>query len=108
MPLINCKRKLKLKWPKYCVLSAAGNYNGNDKYDKITFTIRGTKLHVPVVTLSARDNRKLSKLLIKEFERSVYLNEYKTKSKNKIQQMNLDIFKSDIYYLLLDSIDCLL
>ena len=31
MPLINCKIELKLKWTKYCVLSAAGNDdNGND------------------------------------------------------------------------------
>ena len=30
MPLINCKIELKLKWTKYCVLSAAGNDNDND------------------------------------------------------------------------------
>ena len=31
MPLINCKIELKLKWTKYCVLSAAANDdNGND------------------------------------------------------------------------------
>ena len=35
------------------------------------------------VSLSAKDNQKLSKLLSKGFERSVYLNEYKTKSENK-------------------------
>ena len=38
---------------------------------------------VPVVTLTARDNQKLSKLLSKEFERSVYWNEYKTISETK-------------------------
>ena len=35
-------------------------------------SIQYTKLYVPVVTLSAKDNQKLSKLLIKGFERSVY------------------------------------
>ena len=33
--------------------------------------------------LSAKNNQKLSKLFSKGFERSVYWNEYKTKSKNK-------------------------
>ena len=55
MPLINCKVELKLKWTKYCVLPAAGNDNDNDRNDKIIFVIKDTKLHVPVVTLSARD-----------------------------------------------------
>ena len=84
MPLINCKVELKLRWTKHCVLSVAGtdNANGNDS-DNITFTIKDTKLYVPVVTLSARDNKKLSKLLSKRFERSVYWNEYKRKSDNK-------------------------
>ena len=44
MPLINCKVELKLKWIKYCVLSAPGNDNDNnndnrDKFKKIIFTI---------------------------------------------------------------------
>ena len=36
-----------------------------------------------MVTLSVKDNKKLSKLLRKGFERSVYWNEQKTKSENK-------------------------
>ena len=47
------------------------------------FTIRDTILYVPVVTLSARDNQKLIKLLSKGFKRSFYWNEYRTKSENK-------------------------
>ena len=38
---------------------------------------------VPVVALSAKDYQKLTKLLNKGFERSVYWKECKTKSKNK-------------------------
>ena len=66
-------------------MSVAGtdNANGNDDDNNIIFTIKDTKLYVPVVTLSARDNQKLSKLLSEEFERSVYWNEDKTKSDNK-------------------------
>ena len=63
MPLISCKVELKLKWTKCCVLSAAGNDNVNNIVsNNIIFTIKDTKLYVSVVTLSARDNQKLSKL----------------------------------------------
>ena len=74
MPLINCKVELKLRWSKHCVLSLACTDNGNSNNDdsNIICTIKDTKLYVPVVTLSARDTQKLSKLLSKVFERSVY------------------------------------
>ena len=49
----------------------------------IILFLQDTKLYVHVVTLSVRDNQKLSKLLSKGFERSAYWNEYKTKSENK-------------------------
>ena len=53
MLLINWKVELKLKWIKYCVLSAAGVVNVNNRdSDNIIFTIKDTKLYVPVVTLS--------------------------------------------------------
>ena len=76
MLIVNCKVELKLKWS--CVLSAAavanvnGNNNGNFNGKNIIFTIKDTKLYVPVVPLSARDNQKLSKVLSKGFKRSVY------------------------------------
>ena len=85
IPLFNCKVELKLRWAKHCVLSVAGadNANGNNNDNNVIFIIKGTKLYVPVVTLSARDNQKLSKLLSKRFERSVYWNDYQRKSENK-------------------------
>ena len=58
------------------------NDNDNDG-NNIIFNINDTKLHIPTVTLSARDNQKLSKPFSKGFEKSVYWNEYKTKSENK-------------------------
>ena len=63
-------------------VASTDNTNGNNDGNNI-FTINDTKLYVPVVTLSARDNQKLSKLLSKGFERSVYWNEHKTKRDNK-------------------------
>ena len=44
--------------------------------------VKNIKLCVPVITLSAKNNQKLSKVLSKGYERSVYRNEYKTKSEN--------------------------
>ena len=83
MPLINCKVELRLKWTKYFVLSAAGADNANNNSNIIIFTIKDKKLYVLLVTLLAKDNQKLSKLLRKEFERSFYWNKYKAKSENK-------------------------
>ena len=85
MWLNNCRTELKLKWTKYCILSVNGNDNVNDNANanNIIFPIRDTKLYVPVVTLSGTDNQRFSKLLRNEFERSIYWNEYKTKSQNK-------------------------
>ena len=71
MPLINWEVKLKLKWTKYCLLSAAGADNTNANSNNIIFTITDTKLYAPTVTLSAKDSQKLSKILSKGFEISV-------------------------------------
>ena len=59
IPLIDCRIELKLKWTKYCVLSADGVDN-NDAYSNIICTIKDTKLYAPAVTLSARDNQLLT------------------------------------------------
>ena len=82
MPLINCKVELKLRRTKNCVLIAAGNDSNNAKNNIIIFTIKDIKLYSPVVILSAKDNKKLSKQC-KGSERSVCQNEYKTKNRNK-------------------------
>ena len=51
-----------------------------------TFKITNTKLYVPIVTLSSKDNVKLVKLLEEGFKRPAYWNEYQT----KIETRNLD------------------
>ena len=83
MRLINCKVELKLKLTNDCILSANGNDNDDASSNNIIFNIKDTKIYVPVVTLPAKDNKKLSKFFSKGFERSAYWNEYKTKSENK-------------------------
>ena len=54
MSLINCKVELKLKWKRYCVLSAAGDDNTNANRNNTIFNIKETKLGVSVVTISKR------------------------------------------------------
>ena len=76
-------------------MSAGGVGNNDANSNDIIFTIKYTKWFVPVVTLLAKYNKKLSKLLGKRFERSVYWNEYKTKNENK-NTTNTDIFSSQI------------
>ena len=81
--MINCKVQSKLKWTNYCVFSLGDNNNTDANPNNIIFTSKDTKLYVSVVTLSVRDNQKLSKPIRKRFWRSVYWKKYKTKSKNK-------------------------
>ena len=48
-------------------LAIAANDKDDTNYDNIIFTIKDTKLLIPVVTLPVKDNQKLSKLLSKGF-----------------------------------------
>ena len=79
MPFINCKIELSLKWIENCVLTTAAIGANADATgaDSATFKITDAKLYVPIVTLSAEDNAKLSKLLGEGFKRSIYWNKYK-------------------------------
>ena len=86
----------------FCLADTENDVNDNNSANNIIFTIKDTKLYVPVVTLSAKENQKLSKLFNKGFERSVYWNEYKTKNENKIRQMNITIFLKQILLELID------
>ena len=55
-----------------CVLSAGGKDNVNIiDSDSNIFSIKDTKLYVPVVSLSAKDNQRLLKHLRKGFERFI-------------------------------------
>ena len=50
------------------------------------FKITDTKLHFPIVTLSAKDNVNLTKQLSDGFKRFVYLKNYQTFPANVINQ----------------------
>ena len=88
MPLINCKIELSLIWIGNCVLPAAPTGNNVDATgaDSATFEITDAKRYVLIVTLSAEDNAKLSKLLSEGFKNSVCWNKYKVVD-NKVVQI---------------------
>ena len=87
MPLINCKIHLELNWSKECVMSAIAD---------TTFKITNTRLYVPIVTFSSKDNVKLVKLFEEEFKRPVYWNEYQTKKETRnLYNKNLTRFPLD-------------
>ena len=69
MPLINCRVELSLTWDENCILISLAGIS--------IFTITDAKLYIPVITLSIEDNARLTKLLSKGFERSVYWSKYK-------------------------------
>ena len=62
------------------MLTTAANAN------KAIFKITDAKIYVLIVTLSEKDNVKLSKILSEGFKRSVYWNEYKVID-NKIEEI---------------------
>ena len=75
MPLVNCKIDLELTWHKDCMISSANAAAGQ----VVSFMIANTKLYVPVVTLSTKDNNNLTKQLNDGFKRSIYWNQYVSK-----------------------------
>ena len=79
MPLANCKIELSLKWNENWMLSTAPISANADAAgtDSANFEITDAKFYIPIVTLSAEDNAKLSELLGERFKRSIYWNKYK-------------------------------
>ena len=75
MPLVNCKIDLELTWHKDCMISSADAAAGQ----VLSFMITNTKLYVPIVTLSTKDNNNLTKQLNDGFKRSIYWNQYVSK-----------------------------
>ena len=93
MPLINCKAELKLKWTKYCVLSATctNNIDGGDD-NNVIFTIKDTK------------SKNYQNFLAKDLKDQFIGMNIKQKVRIKIQKVSLDIFSNQIF---LESIDYL-
>ena len=84
MPLINCEINLILTWSKDFVIT---NSTGEGK-----FSITETKLYVPVVTLSTKDNEKLLQQLKSGFKRTTIWSKYESSIKTFAQNRYLNYF----------------
>ena len=76
---------MELNWRKYSVLC--------NQYQNSIFQIAKDDLYIPVVTLNTQNNRKLSELLSKGFERTVVWNEYKSKIERVTIPENDNMFR---------------
>ena len=97
IPLINCEITLILSWYEECVLvgrafrgppAAAANRINSPTSAK--FEITDCKLYVPVVTLSAENDNKLSEQLKSGFRRSIKWNKYMSQMSNQNKNNNLN------------------
>ena len=82
LPLINCEINVILTWSSTCVIT---NSTGAG-----TFEITDTKLYVPVVTLSTKENAKLLQQLKSGFKRVINWNKYLSKPELLRQNPNLN------------------
>ena len=85
MPLINCEVNLILTWSSTCVLISTNTQNQN-----ATFAITDTKLYVPVVTLSTKENTKFLQQLKSGFKTVINCNKYLSKPELLAQNPNLN------------------
>ena len=107
MPLINCEVSLTLSWFKNCVLTEiitqAAEPNGDPAIPAInaptdeTFKITDTKLHVPVVTLSTKNETKPLKYLRIGFKIIIKWNKYRSEMTNQNKNNNLNYLIDPIF-----------
>ena len=102
MPLINCEISLTLTWSENCVLTdiktqtaaaAQGDNPARERIDAPTnaiFKITDTKLYVPVVTLSTKDDNNFLEQLKSGFKRTIKWNKYRSKMTNQTKTNHLN------------------
>ena len=101
MPLINCEVSFILTWSTDCSLTdlttAAAVLDADPPVAAIasatgvTFKIINTKLHVPVLTLSAENDNKILEELKTGFKRTITWNKYRSEMSNQTRNNDLKI-----------------
>ena len=97
MPLINCKFELKFKWPKYCVLSAAGDDDNDGDSNNIIFTIKDTQLYVILSYYQPKTTKDYRNVLVKNLKGLCIGMNIKQKVRIKTQQMSIDILSNQTF-----------
>ena len=102
MPLTNCEINLILTWSENCVLTSKATRDavpaqgGNPAVTRVNnptnarFKITDTKLYVPVVTLSTKDDNNFLEQLKSGFKRTIKWNKYRSEmtSQTKTNHLN--------------------
>ena len=104
MPLVNCEINFILTWSEKCVLTSevgrdkiiGTSSDENPQFSEInnptnaTFKITDTKLYVPVVTLSTKDDNNFLEQLKSGFKRTIKWNTYRSEMTNKTKTNHLN------------------
>ena len=94
MSLINCEVKLILTWSKNCALAGmTANADANAAIVVSTwleFQITDTKLYVPVLTLSTKDQNNFLEQVKSRFKRTIKLNKYRLEMTNQTKSNHLN------------------
>ena len=102
MHLINCEVSFTLPWSENCVLTnittqrARPAQRDNPARERIdaptiaTFKITDTKLYVPAVTLSTKDDNNFLEQLKSGFKRTIQWNKYRSEMTNQTKTNNLN------------------
>ena len=101
MPLINSEVSLTLTWSENCLLTnittqtAAAAQGDNPARERIdaptsaTFKITDTKLYVPVVTLSTKDDNNFLEQLKSGYKKTIRWNKYRSEMINQTKTNHL-------------------
>ena len=94
MQLINCEVELILTWSKNCALAdMTANAAANPAFVAPTgleFKITNTKLYVPLVTLSTKNDNNFLKQLKSGFIRTIKWNKYRSEMTNQTKTDHLN------------------
>ena len=75
LPVVNCKIDFELTWHEGYIISSVNAAGGQ----VVSFMNTDTKLYVPIVTLSTKDNTNLTRQLNEGFKGTIYWNQYVSK-----------------------------
>ena len=95
MPLINCEASLTLKWSENCVITSMErrviiNRRRHTSPRNATFKITDTKLYVPVVILSTKNDDNFLEQLKSGFKRTIKWNKYRSEMTNQTKTNHLN------------------
>ena len=95
MPLFNLEVSLSLTWSENCVITSMEkrviiNTRRDVSPTGATFKITDTKLYIPVVTLSTKDDNNFLEQLKSGFKRTIKWNKYRSEMTNQTKNNNLN------------------